>query len=75
MTIDAALRELAAGSGPVALVTVARVSGSAPRHSGSRMAVRPDGSIAGTVGGGKPEAAKRPSPASRPGGRAPFKSR
>ena len=59
MTIDAALRELASGSGPVALVTVARVSGSAPRHSGSRMAVRPDGSIAGTVGGGKPEARAR----------------
>jgi xanthine dehydrogenase accessory factor len=56
MTIDAALREIASGSGPVALVTVARVSGSAPRHAGSRMAVRPDGGTAGTVGGGKPEA-------------------
>jgi xanthine dehydrogenase accessory factor len=55
MTIDSALRDLYSGSGPVALVTVARVSGSAPRHEGSRMAVRPDGTTAGTVGGGKPE--------------------
>jgi xanthine dehydrogenase accessory factor len=59
MTIDAALREIATSPLPIALVTVAKVSGSAPRHAGSRMAVRPDGSIAGTVGGGKPEAKAR----------------
>jgi xanthine dehydrogenase accessory factor len=59
MTIDAALREAASGPFPLALVTVASVEGSAPRHAGSRMAVRADGSIVGTVGGGKPEARAR----------------
>ena len=59
MIIDAALREVASSSEAIALVTVARVSGSAPRHEGSRMAVRLDGSIVGTVGGGKPEARAR----------------
>jgi xanthine dehydrogenase accessory factor len=59
MTFDAALREAAYSDGRIALVTVAAVRGSAPRHPGSRMAVRPDGSIAGTVGGGKGEAAAR----------------
>jgi xanthine dehydrogenase accessory factor len=59
MVIDAALRELASGSGSIALVTVARVSGSAPRSAGSRMALRPDGSIVGSVGGGLPEARAR----------------
>jgi xanthine dehydrogenase accessory factor len=59
MTIDAALREAASGPWPIALVTVALVSGSAPRHSGSRMAVRPDGAITGTVGGGALEARAR----------------
>jgi xanthine dehydrogenase accessory factor len=59
MIVDDALRELVSGSGPVALVTLARASGSTPRDSGSRMLVRPDGSIVGTVGGGKPEARAR----------------
>lgn len=59
MIIDAALRAAASGPYPLALVTVARVEGSAPRHSGSRMAVFPDGAIVGTVGGGKPEARSR----------------
>ena len=59
MILDAALREIGSGTGPVALVTLAKVSGSTPRESGSRMAVRPDGSIVGTVGGGKPEAQAR----------------
>jgi xanthine dehydrogenase accessory factor len=59
MTLDAALREIASGAGRVALVTVAGVQGSAPRHPGSRMAVRADGSIVGTVGGGKGEAEAR----------------
>src|SRR4030042_2481645 len=35
-----------------ALVTIVAVRGSAPRHGGSKMAVLPDGSIVGTVGGG-----------------------
>jgi xanthine dehydrogenase accessory factor len=59
VTMDAALREVASGSGKIALVTVAGVQGSAPRHTGSRMAVRADGSIVGTVGGGKGEARAR----------------
>lgn len=59
MTMDPALREAAAGQGPVALVTVARVEGSAPRHVGSRMAVRADGSTVGSVGGGRGEADAR----------------
>lgn len=59
MTMDAALRELASGSGPAALVTVARASGSTPRGAGSRMVLRADGSLVGTVGGGLPEARAR----------------
>ncbi len=35
-----------------ALATVVSVSGSVPRHAGSKMLVRADGSIVGTVGGG-----------------------
>jgi len=53
------MREVASGATPVALVTVVAVKGSAPRHPGSRMAVRPDGSIVGTVGGGAGEAKAR----------------
>jgi len=37
---------------PVALATVVSASGSVPRHAGSKMMVRADGSIVGTVGGG-----------------------
>jgi xanthine dehydrogenase accessory factor len=37
---------------PVALATVVSVTGSVPRHQGSKMMVRRDGSIVGTVGGG-----------------------
>jgi xanthine dehydrogenase accessory factor len=59
MTIDDALREAASGSGSSALVTVAKVTGSAPRSPGSRMAVRSDGTTVGTVGGGLPEARAR----------------
>lgn len=39
------------------LATVISESGSAPRSAGAKMAVKPDGSILGTVGGGKLEAA------------------
>jgi xanthine dehydrogenase accessory factor len=52
----AIIRELAAGQGPVVLVTVVSTEGSVPRHAGSKMIVRADRSIAGTVGGGRPEA-------------------
>jgi xanthine dehydrogenase accessory factor len=38
-----------------ALATVVSVSGSVPRHAGSKMLVRADGSIVGTVGGGAME--------------------
>lgn len=38
------------------LATILQRSGSAPRAVGSRMAVRPDGSILGTIGGGMLEA-------------------
>jgi xanthine dehydrogenase accessory factor len=50
--IEAAAR--CGGNG--ALVTVIATKGSVPRHAGSRMLVRPDGSTVGTVGGGRPEA-------------------
>lgn len=39
----------------VALATVISVVGSVPRHTGSKMLVRQDGSIVGTVGGGAME--------------------
>jgi xanthine dehydrogenase accessory factor len=41
---------------PLAVVTVISTQGSMPRHAGSKMVVRPDGSIIGTVGGGTMEA-------------------
>jgi xanthine dehydrogenase accessory factor len=37
-------------------VTVVQVRGSVPRHEGSKMLVRTDGSFVGTIGGGKLEA-------------------
>jgi xanthine dehydrogenase accessory factor len=37
---------------PTALATIIDVSGSVPRHTGSKMLVRANGSIVGTVGGG-----------------------
>lgn len=39
----------------VALATIISVHGSMPRHAGSKMLVRADGSIVGTVGGGAME--------------------
>lgn len=41
---------------PVALVTVISTQGSMPRHAGSKMLVRADGSTLGTIGGGAMEA-------------------
>lgn len=41
--------------GHAALAVVAEVSGSAPRHVGSMMLVMKDGTILGTIGGGKVE--------------------
>lgn len=44
----------ARGAGrPCALATVAATSGSVPRHPGAKMIVYGDGTISGTVGGGK----------------------
>ncbi|MGE4554356.1 MAG: XdhC family protein, partial [Desulfovibrionaceae bacterium] len=44
------------GGQSLVLATVAASAGSAPRSAGAKMAVRPDGSIFGTVGGGVVEA-------------------
>ncbi len=41
---------------PVALVTVVSTQGSMPRHAGSKMLVRMDGTTLGTIGGGAMEA-------------------
>ena len=41
---------------PLAVATVAACRGSTPRKPGARMAVRPDGSFCGTIGGGCGEA-------------------
>lgn len=44
----------ARGSGqPFVVVTVVQTQGSVPRHPGAKMVVLPDGSIMGSVGGGK----------------------
>ncbi len=51
---DALLSAQAAGE-TAALATVVQVQGSVPRHAGSKMLVRADGSIVGTVGGGAME--------------------
>ncbi|OIQ51466.1 putative xanthine dehydrogenase subunit A [Pseudodesulfovibrio hydrargyri] len=47
---------LARAGAPFVLVTVVESSGSTPRSSGAKMAVRLDGTIIGTVGGGLAEA-------------------
>ena len=41
---------------PLVMATVARTRGSTPRKPGAKMIVRPDGSFAGTIGGGCGEA-------------------
>jgi xanthine dehydrogenase accessory factor len=51
-TLWRALAEAAEAGEHVALCTVVGVDGSAPRSSGARMLVWPDGRILGTVGGG-----------------------
>ena len=47
-----AILEVQSRGEPAALATVVSVQGSMPRHEGSKMLVRADGSIVGTVGGG-----------------------
>ncbi len=51
------LQTIASGRTDLALCTVIQVKGSAPRHVGSRMLSGPEGLIAGSVGGGRGEAA------------------
>jgi xanthine dehydrogenase accessory factor len=51
------LQAIASGRPDLALCTVIQVKGSAPRHVGSRMLAGPDGLVAGSVGGGRGEAA------------------
>lgn len=51
------LQALASGQGDHVLCTVLRVKGSAPRHPGSWMLAGAEGLIAGSVGGGRGEAA------------------
>lgn len=46
--MERALRE----GTPLVLATVASSRGSTPRKPGAKMAIRPDGSICGTIGGG-----------------------
>lgn len=50
-----AIKELTAQSLPFALATVITRNGSAPRSAGAKMLIRSDGSIDGTVGGGRLE--------------------
>ncbi len=54
-TILQSLAEIESTRQVVALCTVVRTSGSAPRHSASKMLVYPDGRILGSVGGGELE--------------------
>lgn len=53
--LKSAADEMARNRG-VAIITVTRVSGSTPRKAGALMCVKADGSICGTIGGGKLEA-------------------
>ena len=50
------LEELLKKQSPFSLATVVRTKGSTPQKPGSKMLVRPDGSFAGTLGGGCVEA-------------------
>jgi xanthine dehydrogenase accessory factor len=51
-----AMAELLAGGQSFVVATIFDKAGSAPRMAGAKMVVRPDGSIAGTIGGGRLEA-------------------
>jgi xanthine dehydrogenase accessory factor len=55
MSILARIAEVEESGRPAAVVTVVRSSGSTPREPGARMIVHPDGSIEGTIGGGRIE--------------------
>lgn len=47
---------MASHSIPAAVATIFAAEGSTPRKAGSRMIIKEDGSIYGTIGGGKGEA-------------------
>jgi xanthine dehydrogenase accessory factor len=55
ISIYNALSELESTHQAAALCTIVKTSGSAPRHSTSKMLVYPDGHILGTIGGGELE--------------------
>ena len=65
------LQALASGRRDLVLCTVLRVKGSAPRHPGSWMLAGPEGLIAGSVGGGRGEAAALTASYERAGGSEP----
>lgn len=54
--VFAAALQSAAADRPVALATVVRVKGSAPRDVASKMLIAADGALVGTIGGGCGEA-------------------
>jgi xanthine dehydrogenase accessory factor len=54
-TVYEALLEAERAGQPAALATVINAQGSVPRRTGSKMLIRADGSIVGTVGGGAME--------------------
>jgi xanthine dehydrogenase accessory factor len=56
MSLFKSIANLLAGGESIVLATIVQRSGSAPRAVGSRMVIRPDGSILGTIGGGILEA-------------------
>lgn len=51
-----AVAQAGRGDAPAALATIVATRGSTPRKAGSKMLVRADGSLVGTVGGGCGEA-------------------
>ena len=57
--ILAELSEAVSGGHSVVLATIVATEGSVPRHVGTKMVVHADGSIVGTIGGGKVEDAIR----------------
>jgi len=60
--MDEVYREIARSlceGAALAVATVATTRGSTPRKPGARMAIRPDGSFCGTIGGGCGEAEVR----------------
>lgn len=53
--VSQAIVEALQSNKPAALATVVKVRGASPRNPGAKMLVYPDGSIAGSVGGGEME--------------------